>query len=390
MIGDGCFNGKEIYIYLKLDSEIRFVGDIVKKILIVVGTRAEAIKMFPLISELKKRDSILIKVCSTGQHNEMLNSVLEVFNVTVDYNLNIMTREQTLFDITAKILINIKKVLDDFHPNIVVVHGDTTTAFSATLAAFYMGIPVAHVEAGLRTNNILEPFPEEYNRKAISLIAKYNFAPTEKAKNNLIREGKSEHDIYVTGNTIIDVLKSTIRCDYYHHELDWAKDSKLILMTVHRRENMGEPMMNIFQAIRQLVEDNNTIKVIFPVHLNPVIQKKAKSILGNHDRIHLVDPLGVIDFHNILNKCSLVITDSGGIQEEASYLKKPILVLRRCSERSEGIDNGQIKLIGTDYYDVINSVNQLLNNPNNDIFTGECPFGDGHACEYIADVLVNN
>lgn len=360
-----------------------------KKVLIVFGTRPEAIKMCPFVIELKKRKEFFnTKVCVSGQHREMLHSVLNVFNVVPDYDLNIMKPNQDLFDITTEILSKLKIILDEFTPEVVVVHGDTTTSFAASLAAFYKGIPVAHIEAGLRSDNILEPFPEEYNRKAISIIANYNFAPTEKAKLNLLREGKDKGHIYVTGNTVIDALNYTLQDDYCHPELEWVSDSIFVLLTVHRRENIGKPMSDIFLAIRKIVDDNLNVKVIYPIHLNSIIRHDAYKILSGHERIHIIEPLDVTDFHNFLKNCAFVVTDSGGIQEEASYLGKQVLVLRNTTERPEGMDYGTIQLIGSNYFSVLNNINKhLAKQAKKNISPIKCPFGDGHACEYIADIL---
>ncbi|MBQ7501015.1 MAG: UDP-N-acetylglucosamine 2-epimerase (non-hydrolyzing), partial [Clostridia bacterium] len=296
-----------------------------KKIMIVFGTRPEAIKMCPLVNELKSRDSVETVVCVTGQHRQMLDQVLCAFSVVPDHDLSIMKDKQTLFDVTTNILERIKSVLEAEKPDVVLVHGDTSTTFVTALACFYMQIPVGHVEAGLRTYNIYSPYPEEFNRQAVGIIAKYNFSPTELSKNNLIKEGKDPASIYVTGNTAIDALKTTVREDYSHPELEWAAGSRLITLTAHRRENLGEPMHNMFRAIKRIVDEHGDIKVIYPIHMNPVVRQAAKDIFGDDDRIHIIEPLDVLDFHNFLARSYLILTDSGGIQEEAPSLGKPVL-----------------------------------------------------------------
>ncbi|WP_416326823.1 non-hydrolyzing UDP-N-acetylglucosamine 2-epimerase [[Eubacterium] hominis] len=363
-----------------------------KKIMLVFGTRPEAIKMCPLVNELKKRKGIQTIVCVTGQHKEMLNQVLYTFNVTPDYNLSIMKERQSLFDVTINILDRIKKVLEIEQPNVVLVHGDTSTTFVTALACFYLQIPVGHVEAGLRTNNIYSPYPEEFNRQAVSIISKYNFAPTEMAKENLIKEGKNQADIYVTGNTAIDALKTTVRSDYSHPELEWAENSKLIMITAHRRENLGEPMKHMFRAIRRVMDEHSDVKAIYPIHMNPTVREIANSILGNDDRIHIIDPLEVVDFHNFLSRSYLILTDSGGIQEEAPSLAKPVLVMRDTTERPEGIKAGTLKLVGTEEEAIYQSFSQLLT--DNSLYAqmskASNPYGDGHACERIANILIEN
>ena len=360
--------------------------------MLVFGTRPEAIKMCPLVNELKKRKGIQTIVCVTGQHKEMLNQVLYTFNATPDYNLSIMKERQSLFDVTINILDRIKKVLEIEQPNVVLVHGDTSTTFVTALACFYLQIPVGHVEAGLRTNNIYSPYPEEFNRQAVSIISKYNFAPTEMAKENLIKEGKNQADIYVTGNTAIDALKTTVRSDYSHPELEWAENSKLIMITAHRRENLGEPMKHMFRAIRRVMDEHSDVKAIYPIHMNPTVREIANSILGNDDRIHIIDPLEVVDFHNFLSRSYLILTDSGGIQEEAPSLAKPVLVMRDTTERPEGIKAGTLKLVGTEEEAIYQSFSQLLT--DNSLYAqmskASNPYGDGHACERIANILIEN
>ena len=359
------------------------------KIMLVFGTRPEAIKMCPLVNELKTRDNIETKVCVTGQHKQMLNQVLEVFDVTPDYDLSIMTEKQTLFDITINILNKIKSVLEKEKPDVCLVHGDTSTSFVTALACFYLQIPVGHVEAGLRTYNVYSPFPEEFNRQAVSIISKYNFAPTERARNNLLNEGRAPETIWVTGNTVIDALKTTVKEDYRHPEVEWASDSRLIFITAHRRENLGEPMRNMFRAIKRVLDENHDIKALYPVHMNPVIRQIAGEELGGCDRIHLIEPVDVFDCHNIMAKSYLVLTDSGGIQEEAPSLGKPVLVMRDTTERPEGVEAGTLKLVGTNEKVIYDSFSELLTNKEayNKMAKSVNPFGDGLASKRIADVL---
>lgn len=361
-----------------------------KKILLVFGTRPEAIKMCPLVNELKTREGIKTIVCVSGQHRQMLDQVLEAFHVVPDYDLSIMKDRQTLFDITTNILDRIKAVLEEVKPDVVLVHGDTSTTFVTALACFYMQIPVGHVEAGLRTNDICSPYPEEFNRQAVSIISRYNFAPTEQARQNLLSEGKRPESIFVTGNTAIDALRTTVREDYSHPELVWASDSRLILITAHRRENLGEPMKNMFRAIRRVMDEHTDVKAIYPIHMNPIVRKTADEFLGGDDRIHIIEPLDVLDFHNFLARCFLVLTDSGGIQEEAPSLGKPVLVMRNTTERPEGIAAGTLKLVGTDEEVIYRSFKQLLeDNEEYARMSNACnPYGDGFACKRIADILV--
>ena len=361
-----------------------------KKILLVFGTRPEAIKMCPLVNELKTREGIKTIVCVSGQHRQMLDQVLEAFHVVPDYDLYIVKDRQTLFDITTNILDRIKAVLEEVKPDVVLVHGDTSTTFITALACFYMQIPVGHVEAGLRTNDIYSPFPEEFNRQAVSIISRYNFAPTEQARQNLLSEGKRPESIFVTGNTAIDALRTTVREDYSHPELVWASDSRLILITAHRRENLGEPMKNMFRAIRRVMDEHTDVKAIYPIHMNPIVRKTADEFLGGDDRIHIIEPLDVLDFHNFLARCFLVLTDSGGIQEEAPSLGKPVLVMRNTTERPEGIAAGTLKLVGTDEEVIYRSFKQLLeDNEEYARMSNACnPYGDGFACKRIADILV--
>ena len=360
-----------------------------KKVMLVFGTRPEAIKMCPLVNELKMRENIETIVCVTGQHRQMLDQVLEVFDVVPDYDLSIMKEKQTLFDITTNILNDIKKVLEEVRPDVVLVHGDTSTTFVTALACFYLQIPVGHVEAGLRTYNIYSPYPEEFNRQAVGIISNYNFAPTEKAKENLIKEGKEKESIYVTGNTAIDALKTTVKKEYYHSELEWAKGSRLILITAHRRENLGEPMKAMFRAILRVLKEHPDVKAIYPIHMNPVVREIADSILGKEERVHIIEPLEVIDFHNFLNQSYMILTDSGGIQEEAPSLGKPVLVMRDTTERPEGVEAGTLKLVGTDEEMIYKNFIELLENKEAyEQMAQACnPYGDGHACKRIADIL---
>lgn len=360
-----------------------------KTVMIVFGTRPEAIKMCPLVNELKTRKNINTVVCVTGQHRQMLDQVLKVFQVVPDYDLSIMKDKQTLFDITTNILNGIGNVLDQVRPDIVLVHGDTSTTFVTALACFYKQIAVGHVEAGLRTNDIYSPYPEEFNRQAVSIVAKYNFSPTEMAKNNLIKEGKNPNSIYVTGNTAIDALKTTVREDYTHPELEWAADSRLIIITAHRRENLGEPMHNMFRAIRRIMEEHSDIKAIYPIHMNPIVREAALKELGGCDRIHIIEPLEVLDFHNFLAKSFMILTDSGGIQEEAPSLGKPVLVMRDTTERPEGIAAGTLKLVGTDEKLIYDNFKLLLENEEayNAMSKASNPYGDGFACKRIAEIL---
>lgn len=360
-----------------------------KKVMVVFGTRPEAIKMCPVVKELKKRQNINTIVCVTGQHREMLKQVLKVFNVQPDYDLEIMKENQTLFDITNRILDRISEVLKKEAPDTVLVHGDTTTTFVTALACFYMQIPVGHVEAGLRTYNIYSPYPEEFNRQAVSIVAQYNFAPTNLAKENLLREGKKPESIYVTGNTAIDALKTTVRQNYTHSELEWAKGSRLIMLTAHRRENLGTSLYQMFRAIKRIVDEFEDIKVIYPIHMNPVVRKAAQDIFGHNARIHIIEPLEVIDFHNFLANSYLILTDSGGIQEEAPSLGKPVLVMRDTTERPEGVEAGTLKLVGTNEETIYDEFKHLLNDRKEYLRMSRTanPYGDGLASKRIADIL---
>ena len=361
-----------------------------KKVMLVFGTRPEAIKMCPLVNELKKRKEIKTIVCVTGQHRQMLDQVLEAFQVNPDYDLSIMKDRQTLFDVTTNILNRIKNILEDVRPDIVLVHGDTSTTFVTALACFYLQIPIGHVEAGLRTYDIYSPYPEEFNRQAVGIISQYNFAPTELARQNLIKEGKDEKLIYVTGNTAIDALQTTVKQEYTHPELEWASDSRLILITAHRRENLGEPMHNMFRAIRRVMEEHPDVKAIYPIHMNPVVRKAADEELGGMNRVHIIEPLEVLDFHNFLSRSYLILTDSGGIQEEAPSLGKPVLVMRDTTERPEGIEAGTLKLVGTEEETIYINFKELLLNQDlyNKMSEASNPYGDGFASKRIADILV--
>ena len=360
-----------------------------KKVMLVFGTRPEAIKMCPLVKELKKREQLQTLVCVTGQHRQMLDMVLGAFGVTPDYDLAIMKDKQTLFDVTTNILGRIKEVLEKEKPDVVLVHGDTSTTFATALACFYQQIPVGHVEAGLRTYNIYSPYPEEFNRQAVGIIAQYNFAPTEMSKENLLREGKDAATIYVTGNTAIDALKTTVRESYTHPELEWAKGSRLIMLTAHRRENLGEPMHNMFRAIRRVMDEYPDVKAIYPIHMNPVVRQTAQEELSGCDRVKIIEPLDVLDFHNFLARSYMILTDSGGIQEEAPSLGKPVLVMRDTTERPEGIAAGTLKLVGTDENVIYENFKLLLENQEayDAMSHASNPYGDGHACERIADIL---
>ncbi|MHC5216287.1 non-hydrolyzing UDP-N-acetylglucosamine 2-epimerase [Enterococcus sp. LJL128] len=360
-----------------------------KKILLVFGTRPEAIKMCPLVNELKKHPDFSVKVCVTGQHREMLDQVLHVFGVTPDFDLSIMKANQTLFDVTSAILTGIKTVLEAEQPDIVLVHGDTTTTFATGLACFYLHIPVGHVEAGLRTYNIYSPFPEEFNRQAVGLISTFNFAPTQTAADHLLKEGKAESSIFITGNTAIDALKTTVKASYQHEQLDWVGKSKLILITAHRRENLGEPMAHMFRAIRRIIDEHEDVKAIYPIHLNPKVRETANKYLAGDDRIRLIEPLEVIDFHNFLARSYLVLTDSGGIQEEAPSLGKPVLVMRDTTERPEGIEAGTLKLVGTSEESIYKNFKLLLEDKAayEKMSHASNPYGDGFASQRIADCL---
>lgn len=360
-----------------------------KKVMLVFGTRPEAIKMCPLVKELKKRKALRTIVCVTGQHREMLQQVLDVFDVVPNYDLHIMKKGQTLFDVTIAILESIKKVFEKEHPDVVLVHGDTTTTFATALACFYMKIPVGHVEAGLRTYDIYSPYPEEFNRQVVSVVSQYNFAPTELSKENLLKEGKNKNKIWVTGNTAIDALNTTVRESYTDDNLEWAKGKRLITITAHRRENLGKPMEHMFRAIKRVLDEHDDVRAIYPVHMNPAVRKIAKRIFGDDSRIRIIEPLDVLDFHNYMHHSYLILTDSGGIQEEAPSLGKPVLVMRDTTERPEGIKAGTLKLVGTSEEMIYDEFTKLLNDRNeyNRMAYASNPYGDGHSCERIADIL---
>lgn len=360
-----------------------------KKIMLVFGTRPEAIKMCPLVNELKCNPNFETIVCVTGQHREMLQQVLDVFKVKPDYDLNIMKEGQTLYSITTSILEKMKPILEKENPNIVLVHGDTSTTFAASLAAFYSGIKVGHVEAGLRTYDLHSPFPEEYNRQAVSIVSDFNFAPTEQAKDNLLKEGRCVEKIFVTGNTAIDALKTTVSEEYHHELFDWIGNSRLIMLTAHRRENLGIPMENMFKAIKRVLQENADVKVIYPIHKNPIVREIANRILGNESRIKLIEPLEVIDFHNFLKKSYFILTDSGGIQEEAPSLGKPVLVMRDTTERPEGVLAGTLKLVGTEEETIYKEFSALLNDDQAyaKMSKASNPYGNGTASQQIAKIL---
>lgn len=360
-----------------------------KKIMLVFGTRPEAIKMCPLVNELKTRESLETIICVTGQHKEMLDQVLKTFQVKPDYNLSIMKSGQTLFDITTNILNKIQAVLEEAKPDVVLVHGDTSTTFVTALACFYMQISVGHVEAGLRTHNIYSPYPEEFNRQAVGIVAKYNFAPTQLAADNLLKEGKNPDSIFVTGNTVIDAMQHTVKEDYTHPEFDWVGEDKLIFITAHRRENLGEPMHHMFRAIRRVLDEHPDCKAVYPIHMNPVVREAAKKELAGCDRIHIIEPIEVFDCHNFEARCHLCLTDSGGIQEEVPAYGRPVLVMRDTTERPEGVQAGTLKLVGTDEEVIYQNFKLLLEDEEEyKKMERACnPYGDGHACERIADVL---
>ena len=360
-----------------------------KTVMLVFGTRPEAVKMCPLVKELKIREQFHTVVCVTGQHRQMLDQVLSAFDVAPDYDLSVMRQGQDLFDVTVNILTGLKAVLEEARPDVVLVHGDTSTTFAAALACYYLRIPVGHVEAGLRTYDPRSPYPEEFNRQAVGIVAKYHFAPTREAKENLLREGKQEQTVYVTGNTGIDALKTTIRPDFDHPELRWAEGNRLIVVTAHRRENLGQPLRNMFRAIRRIVEEYPDVKVVYPVHSNPIVRQAAWEELGGCDRIHLIGPMDVVEFHNLLSRAYFVLTDSGGIQEEAPSLGKPVLVMRRVTERPEGVASGGLLLVGTEEERICAGCRLLLEDRQayETMARAGNPYGDGNACRRIADIL---
>ena len=361
-----------------------------KKVMLVFGTRPEAIKMCPLVLELKSRlDEFETIVVATGQHREMLDQVLDVFGIVPDHDLAIMKPGQTLFDITSDVLLKVKAVLEEEQPDCVLVHGDTTTSFAAALASFYLQIPVGHVEAGLRTRNLYSPWPEEFNRQAVDVISTWYFAPTETSRKNLLDETKLDERIFVTGNTGIDALRTTVRDDYSHPELDWAEGSRLILITAHRRENLGEPMHRMFRTIRRVMEERPDTKAIYPIHMNPQVRRAAHEELDGFDRLRIIDPLEVVDFHNFMARSHLILTDSGGIQEEAPSLGKPVLVMRDTTERPEGVAAGTLRLVGTEEETIYREFSRLLDDTEEyaAMSYASNPYGDGHASERIADIL---
>lgn len=360
------------------------------KVISIFGTRPEAIKMAPLVKELEKRDEINSIVCVTAQHREMLDQVLTTFDIKPDYDLDIMKKGQTLSDITTRVLDGMGEIIDKEKPDIILVHGDTTTTFAGALAAFYKQVDIGHVEAGLRTYNKYSPYPEEMNRQMVDCMTDMFFAPTEVSASNLINEGKDKSKIYITGNTAIDAMKYTVSKEYQNEVLDWANDSRMILLTSHRRENIGEPMENIFRAVRKITEEFDDVKVIYPIHLNPKVREIAHSIFDGCDRIKLIEPLEVFDFHNFINKSYFIMSDSGGVQEEAPSLGKPVLVLRDTTERPEGIKAGTLKLAGTNEKEVYELTKELLTNSQmyEEMSKASNPYGDGHASERIADAIV--
>ncbi|MGL4644248.1 MAG: non-hydrolyzing UDP-N-acetylglucosamine 2-epimerase [Vagococcus fluvialis] len=360
-----------------------------KKVMLIFGTRPEAIKMGPLVKELEKHHDIETIVCVTGQHREMLDQVLSIFDIVPQYDLEIMKHKQDLFDVTINILEKLKLVLEKEKPDMVLVHGDTSTTYAAGLASFYLRIPVGHVEAGLRTHNIYSPYPEEFNRQSVGLFSALNFAPTKKAAQNLLDEGKTASSIYVTGNTAIDSLKTTVREDYTSPIIEWANDSKLIVLTAHRRENYGEPMRHMFQAIKRIVDEHEDIKVVYPIHMNPMIKELADEIFTETKRVKIIPPMEVVDFHNLLAKSHIILTDSGGIQEEAPSLGKPVLVMRDTTERPEGIEAGTLKLVGTDEEVIYEHFKELLENQvlYKEMSEASNPYGDGTASEQIVTIL---
>lgn len=360
-----------------------------KRIMCVFGTRPEAIKICPLVLEMKNRESLEVIVCVTAQHRQMLDQVLATFGVTPDYDLNIMKDRQSLFDITTNILNEIKDVLETVRPDVVLVHGDTSTTFVTALACFYLQIPVGHVEAGLRTYNIYSPYPEEFNRQGVGIISTYNFAPTPLSASNLLNEGKKKETIYVTGNTVIDAMQHTVKEDYSHPELEWVGDNKLIFITAHRRENLGQPMHNMFRAIRRVLDEHDDVRAVYPIHMNPVVREAAEAELGDCDRIHIIEPIEVFDCHNFEARSFLCLTDSGGIQEECPSYGVPVLVMRDATERPEGVDAGTLRLVGTSEDVIYNAFTELLENKEayKKMSTACNPYGDGHACERIADIL---
>ncbi len=359
------------------------------KVMTIFGTRPEAIKMAPLVKELENRKEIESIVCVTAQHREMLDQVLNIFDIKPDYDLNIMKQGQTLSEITSRVLLGLEDVIKKENPNIILVHGDTTTTFAGALAAYYNQVDIGHVEAGLRTWNKYSPFPEEMNRQMVDRLTDMFFAPTDVSKNNLLNEGIDENKIYVTGNTAIDAMKTTVKDEYDNDVFDWIGKDRMILLTAHRRENLGEPMRRIFKGIKRVVDEYKDVKVVYPIHLNPKVREVAYEIFGDMDRIKLIEPLEVIDFHNFINKSYIILTDSGGIQEEAPSLGKPVLVLRDTTERPEGIEAGTLKLVGTDENVIYKETKKLLDDKKeyNRMSKASNPYGDGTASKQIVDAI---
>lgn len=360
------------------------------KVMTIFGTRPEAIKMAPLVKELKKRNEIECIVCVTAQHREMLDQVLTTFNIIPDYDLNIMHKGQTLTDITTRAIQGLEDVIKKVKPNIILVHGDTTTTFAGALAAFYNQVDIGHVEAGLRTYDKYSPYPEEMNRQMVSCLADLHFAPTKLSANNLLEEGKNKDRIFITGNTAIDAMKTTVSDNYTNEVLDWVGKDRMILLTAHRRENLGEPMYRIFKAIKKIIDEFDDVKVVYPIHKNPIVREIANEVLGNCGRVKLIEPLEVFDFHNFINKSYIIMTDSGGIQEEAPSLGKPVLVLRDTTERPEGIEAGTLKLVGTDENVIYKEAKKLLNDKNvyDSMSKASNPYGDGNASKRIVDSII--
>ena len=360
------------------------------KVMTIFGTRPEAIKMAPLVKELQKRNEIECIVCVTAQHRQMLDQVLDTFEITPDYDLDIMKQGQTLGEVTTRALNGLEEVIKNVKPDIVLVHGDTKTTFAGALAAFYNMTSIGHVEAGLRTYDKYSPYPEEMNRQMVSCLADMNFAPTNLSRDNLLKEGRKPENIYVTGNTVIDAMKTTIRDSYTHEVFDWIGDSRMILLTAHRRENLGEPMRHFFKAVKRIVDEFPDVKVVYPIHMNPKVREVANEIFANSDRIRLIEPLEVFDFHNFQNKAYIILTDSGGIQEEAPSLGKPVLVLRDTTERPEGIEAGTLKLVGTSEEKVYEETKKLLEDKKEyeKMSKASNPYGDGHASVKIVDAII--
>lgn len=360
----------------------------IKTVMVVFGTRPEAIKMCPLVNELKSRDGIKTIVAVTGQHREMLDQVLNTFGVVPDYDLSIMQAKQTLFDITVKVLEGMKKIIEECKPDLILVHGDTSTSFSTALAAYYLGVKVGHVEAGLRTYNIHSPYPEEFNRQGIGIVSEMNFAPTLTAKENLVREGKDPSTIFVTGNTVIDALKTTHQDDYSHPVIDSLKGNRMVLITAHRRENLDK-LRSMFSAVKRVLDEHEDVRAVYPIHPNPVVRQAASEVFKDDDKLQLIEPLNVIDFHNFMSRSYLILTDSGGVQEEAPGFGVPVLVLRDTTERPEGVAAGTLKLVGTDEEAIYREFSLLLDDKAEYEKMSHAinPYGDGFACDRIADII---